>query len=99
MKTFLERGYLTRRTIGADHELFLLIVKRIERMKELFLCAFLAGHKLHVIDQQHVNRAILLAKALRLIVTNSVDKIVHETLRRYVAEFEMLIASFDGVAA
>src|SRR6185369_16084628 len=58
-----------------------------------------AGHELNVIDQEHIDRSILLTKALRLVITNRVNQIVHETLRRDVAEFEMFIARFDSVAA
>src|SRR5690242_3856071 len=97
MQTLLERWYFTRRTVGTNHDLLLLIVERVERVEELFLRAFLAGHELDVVNQQHVDRAILLAKALRLVVTNRIDQIVHETFRRDVTKLEMLIAGFDSV--
>src|ERR1043165_1444413 len=41
---------------------------------------------------------MLLTNALRLVVANRVDQIVHEPLGRDVAEFEMLIARSNGVS-
>src|SRR5262249_42336880 len=55
VKTFLKRGYFTRRTIRTDHNLFLLIVESVEGMEEFFLRTLLAGHELNVVDQQHVD--------------------------------------------
>ncbi len=68
-------------------------------MEEFFLSSLLARHELNVVNQQHVDRSILLTKALRLVVANRIDEIVHESLGRDVAEFEMLIARSDCVSA
>ena len=50
------------RTVAADDDLLLRVVKRVERVEELVLCAFLARHELNVVDQQHVDAAIARAE-------------------------------------
>src|SRR5260370_1100754 len=37
-------------------------MQRIERVEELFFCAVLAGQELHVVDEQHVHGAVLVAE-------------------------------------
>ena len=56
-------------------------MKRIKGMKEFFLGAFLAGNELYIINEQNIDRAILLTKRLSGMRTNGVDQIVGEFLR------------------
>ena len=57
-----KRRNLARRAIARNDDLFLFVMERVERVKKLFLRPLLAGHKLHVVHQKHVDRAILFAK-------------------------------------
>ena len=45
-------------------------------MEEFFLGRFLAGNELNIIDQEHVNRAVLITKDLRGVCANSVDQVI-----------------------
>jgi hypothetical protein len=47
-------------------------------VEELGLRAFLAGEKLDVVDEQHVDGAIALAEVEHAIVADGVDHLVHE---------------------
>jgi hypothetical protein len=51
-----------RRAIAAEDDLLLGVVKGIERVEKLVLRPFLAGQKLHVVDEQHVDAAVALAE-------------------------------------
>ena len=68
-------------------------------MKKLFLGTFFSRHELDIINQQHINVAIALAKTLRPIVTNRIDQFVHELFGRDVAKVQVRIAILDRVTA
>ncbi len=67
-QALLERGDFVRRPVAAQHDLFLRVVERVERVEELGLRAFLAGHELDVVDQQDVDAAIALAEVQDAVV-------------------------------
>ena len=90
-EALLERGNLVRRTIAAQYDLFLRIVKRIKRVKELGLRAFLPGEELDVVDQQDVDRPVALPKIDHAIVAHRVDHLVHEPLGRDVGQLHVAI--------
>src|SRR4029453_16487893 len=77
--------------VAAEHNLFLCVVERIERVKELRLRPFLAGHELNVVHEQNVNRSVSLTKIENAVITNGVDHLVHEPLGRNVSQFERAI--------
>ena len=68
----------TRGAVGGKDDLFLAIHERIEGVKKLFLGAVLAGHELHIIDHQHIDRAEQLFEIHHPAFAQSVDKAVHE---------------------
>ena len=69
-----------------DHDLLLQVVKRVERVKEFFLRAFLAGDELNIVHQQHIHRAEAIAKTDHAIEAQRVDHFVREFLRADVGE-------------
>ena len=77
-----ERLNLLGRTIGRDDELAPGFVQRVEGVEELFLSRLLAGQKLNVVDQQHVDLTIAIAKLRRAIVLHRDDELVGELLAR-----------------
>jgi hypothetical protein len=64
---------LLGRTVAGDDDLLLLLVQRVEGVEELLLHALLAGQELYVVDEQHVDRAELVAEAGHLVVAQRVD--------------------------
>ena len=78
-------------TIAADHNLLLRVVQRVERMEKLRLSALFACNELHIVDEQHVDRAIAFAKIDNPIVPDSVDHLVHEPLGRDVRQLQIAI--------
>ena len=61
-------------------------------MEELFLSSFLAGEKLNVVHQKHVDVSVLVSKTYRLIVSDCIDQFVHESLRRQIGQSKIGIA-------
>src|SRR5262245_42760519 len=80
-----------RGAIAADDDLLLGVVERIERMKKLGLCAFLARNELNIVDQQDINGSVSLTKIDDPIVPDGIDHLVHEALGRDVCELETSI--------
>ena len=70
-----------RRTIAGHHDLLAVAVQRVEGVEEFFLRRFLAGDELNVVDQQHVDRAILVAEGRGVLGANGVDEFVGELFR------------------
>ena len=83
------------RTVAAEDDLLLRIVERVERVEEFGLRPFLSGEKLDVVDQQHVDRSVALAKIEHAVVADRVDHFVHETLGRDVRELQISIVFED----
>ena len=88
---FFERRNFVRRTIAAQHDLLLRVVKRIEGMEKFSLGALFPSEKLNIVDQQDVNRAIPFAEIQHAIVANRVDHFVHESFGRDVGESQASI--------
>src|SRR6266576_2744553 len=99
MKPFLESRYFARRAIRTDHDLLLLFVQGVERMEKLFLGTLFPRHELDIVDKQHIYRSVLLTKELSLVIANSINQLIHELLRRDVAEIQMLVSFLYLVAA
>ena len=79
-----------RRAVAAEHDLFLRVVQRVERVEELGLRSLLAREELDVVHEQDVNAAVPLAKIQDAIVTHRVDHLVHEPLGRDVRQLQAL---------
>src|SRR5580765_4208450 len=81
----LEILNLARRAIACQHDLFVRVVQRIERVEKLFLDALLAREELNVVDQEDVRLAIAFAETNDLIVLNAIDVLVREFFGRHVS--------------
>ena len=97
-EALLNRGDFLGRAIGGDHDLLLLIVERVESVKELFLGALGAGDELDVVDHQHVHIAEAVAESGHALEADRGDHFVGEFLRADVSEPQRGIASLEGVA-
>src|SRR5690606_14577103 len=86
VKTFFKRRYLPRRAVARYDDLFLIIIERVERMEEFFLCPFLSGHELYVVEQQYVDRTILVSECRGLIKTYRVNQLMHEQFARDICD-------------
>ncbi len=67
-------------------------------MEELLLGALLVGQELDVVDQQHVDRAIALAKPRHAVEPQRADEVVDELLGRQVHQLELGPAAQELVA-
>jgi hypothetical protein len=81
-QALLEPRDVLGRLVRGDHDLLVGIAQRVERVEELLLGALLARQELHVVHQQHVHAAVLVAERQRLAVLDGVDHLVREALRR-----------------
>src|SRR5882762_2493781 len=81
VQSLFKRRNASRWAIRANHDLFLLFVKRIECMKKLFLSTFFAGYELDIINKQHIDGSITLSETLSSVITNRANQFVHELFR------------------
>ena len=86
------------RAIAGHHDLTPSLVEGIERVEELFLCSLLACEKLDVVDEQHVDGAVAVAKGRHAVEADRVDQLVDEVLGRDVLQPEHSPRSRDAVA-
>ncbi|MNW21637.1 hypothetical protein D3C71_2226680 [compost metagenome] len=52
----------------------------VERMEELFLGSFFTGKELDIVNEKHVDLAVLVAEALTYIVADRINELVGEFL-------------------
>ena len=76
---------LLGRTVAGDDDLLIQLMQRVEGVKELLLRALLAAEELDVVDQQHIHRAIAVAKARHLVIAHRVDHVIGELLAGHIA--------------
>jgi hypothetical protein len=91
----LDVGDFRRRRIGRDHDLLAAIEERVEGVEKFLLRTVLARQELDVVDQQHVDLTVALAKLLQLAVLDRADVVVGELLRRDVENLEVLSVLLD----
>ena len=60
----VERLYLSRRTVEGHDYLLIVLIKSVEGIEKLLLSLFLAGDKLNIVYEQHVNSPVLAAEVL-----------------------------------
>src|SRR5207237_9843461 len=70
------------RPIAGEHNLFMSVEKRIERVKEFFLRTLFASKKLDVVYQEEIDLAITLSEFDQITVMDRVDELVDEQLTR-----------------
>ena len=67
-------------------------------MEELFLRALLVRQELDVVDQQHVQRLVIVLEAVDGVAPDGLDQVLHELVRRDVADDRPRFTLLDGVA-
>mgnify|MGYP003602457872 CR=1 FL=1 len=82
----LQAGNLAGGAVAGHHDLLVAVEQRVEGVEELLLDALLAAEELHVVDQQHVHAAVLLAELHQRVVRQRVDVLVGEFLGRHVRD-------------
>jgi hypothetical protein len=82
----LERGDRLRRAVRADDDLLVGAVQLVEVVEELLLEPLLALHELDVVDEQHVDLAVLALELTRGVRADGVDEVVEVRLGRDVAD-------------
>ena len=65
-KTLFKRRNLTRRAVGAQDDLFTVIIKGIKGFKEFFLTLLAFAQKLNIVDYQRFDRAKLALKTSQI---------------------------------
>lgn len=63
---------------------FFCLIKRVKGMEKFLLRALLAGDELHVVQQQQVNHAVLVAECLYVAFLDGGDQLVGEILTLYI---------------
>ena len=84
--------------VGGEDDLLRFLVEGVEGVEELFLHALLAGEELHVVDEQDVDRAELVAEGGHFVVAEGVDELVDELFARDVADGGVGESAFRLVA-
>ena len=89
---------LLRIGIAGNDDLPLVDRHRLEHMEELFLRALLVRQELDVVDQQHVQRLVIVLEAVDGVAPDGLDQVLHELVRRDVADDRPRFTLLDGVA-
>ncbi len=79
-ESVLEGWDLLRWAVRRDDDLLVDLMQRIEGVKKLFFRAVLAGQELHVVDEQHVDRAVLVPELSHSGGGDRADDLVGELL-------------------
>ena len=89
---------LLRVGVAGNDDLPLVDRHCLEHMEELFLGALLVRQELDVVDQQHVQRLVIVLEAIDGVAPDGLDQVLHELVRRDVADDRPRLALLDGVA-
>ena len=82
-QTFFQTGDIFREFVRRQHDLLVRVVQDVEGVEKFFLSSVFPGDKLDVIDHQHITIvAITSVELFELVVTNSVNHLVHELFGR-----------------
>ena len=82
----LEVRDLGGRPVAGKHDLLVRVEKGVEGVEELVLHPFFAAEELDVVDEQHIDLAVLLAKLRHGAVLDGLDEIVGELFAGDVAD-------------
>src|SRR5262249_37691155 len=83
---------------AGEHDLFVPIKERVERVKKFLLRPLLASEKLNVVNQKKVRLAITLSEFYQIAVLNRVDELVDEKLTRDVDHLHVFPLGPDKLA-
>ena len=89
---------LLRVGVAGNDDLPLVDCHCLEHMEELFLRALLVRQELDVVDQQHIQRLVIVLEAVDGVAPDGLDQVLHELVRRDVADDRPRLALLDGVA-
>ena len=81
-QSLFQRGNRLGRTVTGEHDLFAVLIQRIEGVEEFFLSLLFARQKLDVVDDQYIDIAINILETLGIASGNRLDEIVGEFFRR-----------------
>ena len=76
----LQRLQRLGRPVAAHHHLLAIGLEMVEGMEDLLLSALLAGNKLDIVDQEHVQFAVLVAELLGALPANGADQVICKLL-------------------
>ncbi len=96
-QSFLELGDLVGGRVTGKNNLLVRLVKRVERMKELFLCTFAVSQEVNVIDDEHVDMAIAMAEIVHLPALHAIEELVDEGVAAQVADRCIGLVTQQGV--
>ena len=77
-EALLQLGDLLGRPVGADDDLLVRIVQRVEGVEKLLLRGLTAADKLYVVDHQNIHVPVALAEFQPLVLLNRGDQLVCE---------------------
>jgi len=97
-KPLLQRWYLSGWTVGAEDDLFAVVIKGVKSVKEFLLALLSLAQKLHIVDYKHIYRAKLAVKAGQLPLLYRRDESVHEIFAAEQLNYQ-LIESLSGFTA
>src|SRR3989344_2464091 len=84
LEAFFEARQERRMLIGREDDLFIAVVERIEKVKELLLRLLGVRDELHVIHDEHVVLTVLVLEAVRATGAHGIDVIDSEALRGHI---------------
>ena len=90
-----ESGYFPGQAVACDGDLTVISVQLVKGIEEVLLGTFLAAEELDIINQQHINTAVLVAEFPCPVFTDSADQLVGELLGANVEYFKS--ASYRGM--
>ena len=67
-------------------------------MEEFFLCAFLVGKEMNIVNQQGVHRTIITFQLVQLAILECVHHILDEALCAHVEDFGVFLMCHNGIA-
>ena len=94
----LQHGHVPRGLIGGDDDLPAGVAQVVEHVEELELRRFLAADELDIVDQQHVEAAVLFAQGGPVLFLDGRDDVVREVLARGVEDAVFGMLAVDIVA-
>src|SRR5205823_13498545 len=79
-EAMLEIRNLRRRPVAREHDLFVAVEERIERVEKFLLGTFFATEKLNIVNAKQVGLAVAFPEFDQIVVLDRVDEFVDEKL-------------------
>src|SRR6266536_529715 len=81
--------------VAGEHDLFMSVEKRVERVKKFFLGTLLASQKLDIVNQKKIGLAITLPEFDQIAVLDRIDELVDEKFTRDVYHLHIFLLRPD----